>query len=133
MAHVLFENTTAIVSLDPDATAQFAYEDHPTEQTPALTLEQPIFNEPAPIPVISEPAYLVEVRAPHGSPRLLAVRGTVEEAAHIASGVHPSVADVVIHEVPLPCDAASLIAAMQQNRSWTRTPDGTWSPELPEN
>ncbi len=131
MAHVLFENTTAIVHLDPDATAQFAVEDDPTEQTPALTLEQPIFDEPAPIPAYTEPAYLVEVRAPHGTPRLLAVRDSLDEAARIASGIHPGVADVVIHEVPLPCDAASLVAAMQQNRSWSRAPDGTWSPSLP--
>jgi hypothetical protein len=136
MAHVLFDNTTAIVAIDPsldaDATAQFAVtEDCQTEQTPALTLEQTLFDEPAPIPQVSEPAYLIEVRPPHGAPRLLAVRDMLDEAVRVAAGVHPGVADVTIREVPLPCDAASLIAAMSESRSWTRAPNGTWSPALP--
>lgn len=136
MAHVLFEQTTAIVPIDPsldaDATAQFAvFEDSATEQTPALTVEQTLFDEPLPIPAVSEPAYLIEVRGGRATPKLLAVRDSLDEAVRVATTVHPSVADVVIHEVPLPCDAAALIAAMAESRSWSRAPNGTWTPALP--
>jgi hypothetical protein len=136
MAHVLFDNTTAIVNIDPaldgGATAQFdVLEEQATEQTPALTVEQPLFDEPTPLPTVSEPTYLIEVRSVRGAPKLLAVRDTLDEAIRVAAGVHPSVGDVVIHEVPLPCDAASLLAAMTESRSWSRAPNGTWSPPLP--
>lgn len=145
MAHVLFDNTTVVFAVDPslglsdaDATAQFAAldicrasEDNATEQTPAVTLEQTLFDEPLPLPAASEPAYLVEVRGPRTAPKLLAVRETLDDALRVASGVHPGVADVVIHEVPLPCDAGALLAAMTDRRSWSRAPNGAWTPALP--
>jgi len=132
MAHVLFEQTTAVVSIDPsldaDATAQFAVlEEQPTEQTPALTVEQTLFDEPMPLPKVIEPAYLIEVRPVHGMPRLFAVRDTLDDAIRIAAGVHPGIADVIIREVPLPCD----VIALTESRSWSRAPNGTWSPSLP--
>lgn len=98
----------------------------------ASTLEQPVFEEPMPLPapLTGEPIYLVEVRPPHGEPSLLAARTTLDDAMHIAEGVHPSVADVTIRELPLPCDAASLARAIASLRSWSRDPSGTWTPDL---
>lgn len=133
MAHVLFGNTTAVVAIDPDQTTPFAadptllfdVDDGETTETPALTAEQTLFDEPLPVPSVAEPVYLIEVRAARGTPRLLAVRDVLEDAIHVAESVHPSVADVVIREVALPCDAQSFFAPAK--RTWSRAPDGTWS------
>jgi len=91
------------------------------------------FDEPAPLPqtLEGEPAYLVEVRAPRRSPSLYAVRSTLVDACLVAEAIHPSVADVVIREVRLPCDAESLVRLMSEMRAWSRDPDGAWSPPLP--
>lgn len=115
--------------LDPDVTATFAIEgEQPTEQMEALTVEQTLFDEPMPLPPAShgDPAYLVEVRRPRGTPSLLAVRTTLEDAFDIAASVHPSVADVIIRELSLPCDAESLVRAASGARSWSREPNGRW-------
>jgi hypothetical protein len=91
------------------------------------------FDEPAPLPeaLEGEPAYLLEVRAPRRAPSLYAVRTTLVEACLVAESIHPSVADVVIREVRLPCDAESLVRLMAEMRAWSRDPDGAWVPPLP--
>ncbi len=97
----------------------------------ASTLEQPVFDEPLPLPapLCGDPIYLVEVRPPHGEASLLAARTTLDDAMRIADSVHPSVADVTIRELPLPCDAASLARAIASLRSWSRAPNGAWTPD----
>jgi hypothetical protein len=135
----------------PDATATFATPesraggalrlvhspadepDDPTEQMAALTLEQPLFDEPLPMPSsrLGEPAYFVEVRGPNQTATLLAVRASLDEAVFLAAGVHPCVADVTIRELALPCDAGSVLRPAAHARSWSRAPSGVWTPALP--
>lgn len=120
------------VGSDPDVTATFEVPDDSTEQMAALTVEQTLFDEPMPLPPSAhgDPAYFVEVKPPRGAPRLLAVRTNLADALHVAHGVHPSVADVVIRELSLPCDAASLERAATHARTWSREPNGRWTPEI---
>jgi hypothetical protein len=130
---------------DPDATATFSVGDEqPTEQMAAFsveqgliergteqaTVEQAIFDEPLPLPPPShgDPAYFVEVRRPRGTPSLLAVRTTLDEAVDVAASVHPGIADVIIRELALPCDAESLLHAATGARTWSREPNGRWVP-----
>jgi len=123
---------------DPDVTATFAVPEgeQSTEQMPALTVEQTLFDEPMPLPPEShgDPAYFVEVRRVSdgllGTPSLLAVRTTLDEAVNVAAAVHPSVADVLIRELALPCDAESLLRAATSARTWSREPNGRWVPAL---
>lgn len=125
MAHVLFGNATPVQPFDPDTTtpfdaditALFGLEEQ-------ITLETPVFDEPLPIPAVVEPAYLVEVQSARRSPRILAVRESLEDAKHVAESVHPAAGDVSIHEVQLPCDAATFVANL--SRTWTRMPGGEW-------
>jgi hypothetical protein len=151
MAHVLFANQTVKISLDelldPSATIPFIVDSSllaeadssdtlPTEQMPALpvsitdaeTAEQPALIEP--LPSTSEPAYFIEVRPPRGAPRLLSARAALDDALSVAAAIHPSVADVTIREVLLPCDVSSLGEAFSRGRSWSREPNGVWSPAL---
>jgi hypothetical protein len=102
-----------------------------TLESPAMTAEMTLFDEPLPLPppLEGEPVYLVEVQE-RGTTRLLAARSTLEDAVRVAGGVHPAIADVTIRELPLPCDAETLARAMASLRTWTRTPDGCWSPDL---
>lgn len=72
------------------------------------------------LPRRATPAYLVEVRRPRTPPTLFAVRATLADAKAAAEVVHPGVAEVVIHEVPLPCDAATLARRLGDLRTWTR-------------
>lgn len=72
------------------------------------------------LPRRSTPAYLVEVRRPRTPPTLFAIRATLADAQAAAEAVHPGVAEVVIHEVPLPCDAATLARRLGDLRTWTR-------------
>ncbi len=118
---------------DPDVTATFAVSDDPTEQMAALTVEQTLFDQPMPLPPSEhgEPAYFVEVRRPRGTSSLLAVRNTLDEAVFIAGSVHPSVADVLIRELSLPCDAEAMLRAATSARTWCREPTGCWVPALP--
>ena len=105
-----------------------------TDQVAAVTLETPVFPAPMPIPppLEGEPAYLIEARAPRRQPALLAVRGSLSAARRFADGVHPSAADLIIRELPLPCDAATLVRAMAELRTWSRQADGRWSPRIDE-
>ncbi|MGZ3453202.1 MAG: hypothetical protein ACXVEF_26605 [Polyangiales bacterium] len=115
--------------MDADITATFAIDEtESTEQIPALTVEQTLFDQPLPIPppMQGEPAYLVEVRPPHRAPSLLAIRTTLHDAISIATTVHPAFADVTIRELALPCDAESLARAVARQRVWNRTADGQW-------
>lgn len=118
---------------DPDATATFPVSEEPTEQMEALTVEQTLFDEPMPLPVSAhaEPAFFVEVRRPRGTACLLAVRNTLDEAVFVAGSVHPSVADVLIRELPLPCDPEAMLHAARVARTWSREPNGRWVPALP--
>ena len=72
------------------------------------------------MPTRATPAYLVEVRRPRAAPTLFAIRPTLDDAMLAAEGVHPGLAEVVIHEIPLPCDAETLARRMGGLRSWTR-------------
>lgn len=101
---------------------------HATEEMPAVTVEQTLFDQPIPVPraLHGEPAYLVEVRVVGRAPSLLAVRAALEDAFHIAASVHPGVGDVTIHELPLPCDAETLVRTYGRHRRWTRDERGTW-------
>lgn len=75
------------------------------------------------LPRVATPAYLVEVRRPRTPPTLFAIRATLVDAQTAAAAVHPGVAEVVIHEVPLPCDAATLARRLGDLRTWTRDGD----------
>jgi hypothetical protein len=105
-----------------------------TEPCMALTIELNAFDAPAPLaePLSGDPAYLVEARPPAGGALLVAVRATLHEAVAAAGTVHPGVADVVVREMPLPCDAESLVRVMGAMRTWSREPDGSWWPPLPD-
>lgn len=105
-----------------------------TEPCHALTAEIEAFAAPTPLaaPLTGEPAYLVEARPASGTALLVAVRASLREAVRAADGVHPGVADVVVREMPLPCDADSLVRVMGSMRSWTREADGLWWPPLPD-
>ena len=107
-------------------------EDLLTQPCAVLTAEFAPLEVPAPIadPLCGEPAYLVEARPPHRTAVLLAVKATLAEAIRAANGVHPSVADVIVREMPLPCDIASITSVMGAMRSWSREADGTWWPPL---
>jgi hypothetical protein len=120
--------------MDLDSTLPFdsLAHDH-TEEIPALTCELPHFAAPTPLPqpLAGEPGYLVEVRSARRPPMLLAIRTTLVDACLVAEAVHPGVADVVIREVPLPCDAESLVKLMAEMRTWSRDASGEWTPPLP--
>lgn len=105
-----------------------------TEPCMALTAELSAIEAPAPLaePLSGEPAYLVEARPPFAGALLVAVRATLLEAVAAAGAVHPGVADVVVREMPLPCDAESLVRVMGAMRTWSREPDGSWWPPLPD-
>ena len=105
-----------------------------TEPCMALTAELSAFEAPAPLaePLSGEPAYLVEARPPAGGAMLVAVRASLLDALVAAGAVHPGVADVVVREMPLPCDADSLVRVMGAMRTWSRAPDGSWWPPLPD-
>ncbi|MBI2390299.1 MAG: hypothetical protein HYV09_11985 [Deltaproteobacteria bacterium] len=128
----------ADLMFDPEATASFAVvegavvDDVATEQMAAWTAEQAPLEAPVPLPGCEqgEPVYLVEVRPPRGTQTLLAVRGSLYEALLVAATVHPSVADVTILELPLPCTADVLARAAATARRWSRDPDGTWWPTV---
>jgi hypothetical protein len=119
------DDTTVIpVFRDPD--------DAVTEETTTATFEgpSPFGLRPLPPPLEGERAYLVEVQAPRRPPGLLAIRSSLEGARAAAESVHPGVADVVIRELLLPCDAASLMRALAELRTWSRDAAGVWTPSL---
>lgn len=119
--------------MDDITTATLCIEDDLlTDQMAAITRETPAFFEPTPLPspLEGDPAYLVEVRTARRPPALFAIRATLEEARAVADAVHVSVADVVIREVPLPCDAESLVRVLGSLRSWSRDAAGSWSPAM---
>lgn len=125
--------SVADLLFDPEATASFGIiEDAPTEEMAAWTAEQTPLEAPVPLPGCEqgEPAYLVEVRPPRGTQTLLAVRSSLYDALLVAATVHPSVADVTILELPLPCTADVLARASTTARRWSRDPDGTWWPTV---
>ncbi len=108
------DTTLTEPTFDPDRTAPVAF-DPPDQDT---TARIPVESFDAPLRL--SPAYLIEVRRPRAAPTLLAIRSTLADAQSVAEGVHPGVAEVVIHEVPLPCDAATLARRMGDLRTWTR-------------
>lgn len=133
MAHVLFGNTTVVPAFDPnittpfdaDATAFFGLEEQATVETPMFDNSvRASHDEPITVPTVTEPAYLVEVHSDARSPRLLAVRETLADAKYVADNVHPATADIVIHQVQLPCDALTFVSNV--SRSWRRMPNGEW-------
>jgi hypothetical protein len=105
-----------------------------TEPCHALTAEIEAYEAPTPLaePLTGAPAYLVEACPASGQALLVAVRATLRDALAAADAVHPGVADVVVRELPLPCDASSLLRAMGTMRAWTREADGLWWPPLPD-
>jgi hypothetical protein len=117
MAHILFGNTTVVPAFDPNITTPFD-----VESTVLVGLEEQATVE---TPALTEPAYLVEVHNERRSPRLLAVRETLDDAKYVADAVHPSAADIVIHEVQLPCDVVTFVSNV--SRSWRRAPSGEWT------
>lgn len=130
MAHVLFGGTTAVVAIDPNITAPYFVDalfvdatfDDATVETPAITTEATLFDEPMPIPSVTEPAYLIEVETARRPGRLIAVRVTLDDAMYVAESIHPGVGEVTIREVALPCDADTFCAST--SRTWSRGPEG---------
>lgn len=109
------DTTLTEPAIDPDHTAPLSFDARDLEDS---TARVPV--EPLDVPFRPTPAYLIEVRRPRAAPTLLAIRATLADAQSVAEGVHPGVAEVVIHEVPLPCDAATLARRMGDLRTWTR-------------
>jgi hypothetical protein len=129
--------THALAMLDTfdarDATwARVDEDDLLTQPCEAITSEQAPLDalEPLPHALEGDPAYLIELRAQHRKPSLFAVRATLREAQEIADAIHPSIGDVVIREMPLPCDVDVLARALGRVRTWTREASGEWWPPL---
>jgi hypothetical protein len=102
-----------------------------------LTLSIATFEGPPPVglrplpPLLEgERAYLVEVHPPRLAPCIFAVRRSLPEARTVADSVHPAVADVLIRELLLPCDATTLEHALTELRTWSRDAAGVWSPAI---
>lgn len=123
------ETTTMIMVRDGELIRRD--DDGATIETDAITAEMsPPEMRALPSALEGTPAYLVEVHAPRKLPCLMAVLATLEEARLVAESVHPAIADVVVRELPLPCDATSLVRAMGTCRSWTRDGRGAWTPSF---
>jgi len=120
--------TMMIVCAADDVTTHPFEDDGSTLETEAITVEVPPIVPDLPAALEGEPAYMVEIHPSRGAPTLLAIRATLEEARLVAEAVHPAIAEVVIREMPLPCDADSLVRVLTDSRLWSRDESGAWSP-----
>lgn len=121
------DTTTMVLVREADLFA--TNDDAATLETEAITVEvEPVRIAAVPRALEGEPAYLVEIHRPRRASTLLAVRATLEDARLVAESVHPAVAEVVVRELPLPCDSETLLRALGASRLWSRDAQGVWTP-----